>query len=204
MGELIGYARPSTTDHKLALQLDALRAAGVQERHRYWDQASAARKDRPGLLACWQSLTAGDTLIVWKLDRLSRSLRHLIEQTAELQERGTGLQILEGPFAQMDTGTTEGRLMLQILGAFAACERSLMRDRVTAGLAAARARGRKGGRRPKLSPEQQDVAREMAQRGMQVTLIAKTLGGSRHTVYAAIQAQQSVVVSDETYNEVSL
>jgi DNA invertase Pin-like site-specific DNA recombinase len=95
----------------------------------------------------------------------------------------------------MDTGTTEGRLMFQILGAFAEFERSLIRDRVTAGLAAARARGRKGGRRPKLTPEQQDVAREMAQREMAVTTIAKTLGCARHTVYKVLGAAQQAAVT---------
>src|SRR5215470_12769399 len=105
VGELIGYARTSTKDQKLDLQLDALRRSGVEERHLYTDQASGARKDRPGFLQCWAYLQPGDTLIVWRLDRLARSLRHLIELAEELREREVALRILEGPFAHMDTTT---------------------------------------------------------------------------------------------------
>src|SRR5690242_9875096 len=103
MGELIGYARTSTKEQRLDLQVDALRQAGVQDRHLYKDQASGARKDRPGFLACWQYLQPGDTLIVWRLDRLARSLRHLIDLAEELQERQIALRVLEGPFAHVDT-----------------------------------------------------------------------------------------------------
>lgn len=192
MGELVGYARTSTKEQKLDLQLDALRAAGVQDRHLYYDQAFAARKDHPGFLACWAYLHPGDTLIVWRLDRLARSLRHLIELAEELRERGIELRVLEGPFAQMVTTTSEGKLLFSMLGAFAEFERALIRDRVVAGLTAARARGRQGGRRPRLSPEQQRPAVMMAESKMPMTEIAKTLQCSRHTVYKA-RGQVSVV-----------
>ena len=191
MGELLGYARTSSKEQRLDLQLDALRAAGVSERYIYTDQSSGVRQDRPQFLLCLRHLRAGDSLIVWKLDRLARSLRHLIELAEELQERGITLRILEGPLSGLSTATTEGRLMFHMLGAFAEFERELIRDRIMAGLTAARARGRKGGRRPKLSPEQQANAAKMAHGGMAITEIAKTLGCSRHTVYAALR--QAVV-----------
>jgi DNA invertase Pin-like site-specific DNA recombinase len=187
MSELSGYARTSTKEQKLDLQLDALRGAGVEDRHLYTDQASGARKDRPGFLACWAYLQPGDTLTVWRLDRLARSLRHLIELAEELRARAVALRILEGPFAHMDTTTSEGKLMFSMLGAFAEFERALIRDRVVAGLTAARARGRKGGRRPKLSPEQQRHAVMMAESKIPITEIAKTLQCSRHTVYKALE-----------------
>jgi DNA invertase Pin-like site-specific DNA recombinase len=190
VGELIGYARTSTKDQRLDLQLDALRAAGVEDRHLYQDQASGIRKDRPGFLACWAYLQPGDTLVVWRLDRLARSLRHLIELAEELRERGIELKVLEGPFAHLDTATSEGRLLFNMLGAFAQFERELIRDRVVAGLTAARARGRKGGRRPKLSPEQQRHAVMMAASQIPITEIAKMLQCSRHTVYAALRQVQ--------------
>jgi len=176
----------STKDQRLDLQRDALRAAGVQDRPLYSDQASGARKDRPGFLQCWAYLQEGDTLIVWRLDRLARSLRHLIELAEELVERQAALKVLEGPFAHLDTTTSEGKLMFNLLGAFAEFERALIRDRVVAGLTAARARGRKGGRRPKLSPEQQQLAGDMANGGIPITTIASTLQCSRHTVYKAL------------------
>src|SRR4029453_10477639 len=106
MGELIGYARTSTKDQRLDLQLDALRAAGVEDRHLYQDQASGVRKDRPGFLQCWAYLQPGDTLVVWRLDRLARSLRHLIELAEELRERRIELKVLEEPFAHLDTSTS--------------------------------------------------------------------------------------------------
>jgi DNA invertase Pin-like site-specific DNA recombinase len=193
MGELVGYARTSTKDQRLDLQRDALRAAGVQDRHLYRDQASGARKDRPGFLQCWAYLHPGDTLIVWRLDRLARSLRHLIELAEELVERQVELKVLDGPFAHMDTSTSEGKLMFSLLGASAEFERAIIRDRVVAGLTAARARGRKGGRRPKLSPEQQALAADMARGGIPITTIASTLGCSRHTVYKALGQTHMVV-----------
>jgi DNA invertase Pin-like site-specific DNA recombinase len=163
-----------------------LRAAGVEARHLYQDQASGVRTDRPGFLACWAYLQPGDTLVVWRLDRLARSLRHLLELAEELRERQIELKVLEGPFAHLDTATSEGRLLFNMLGAFAQFERELIRDRVVAGLTAARARGRKGGRRPKLAPDQQQLACQMAASGIPITTIAQTLHCARHTVYKAL------------------
>ena len=190
MGELLGYARTSTKEQHLDLQLDALRAAGVKERYLYTDQASGARKDRPGFLQCLHELREGDSLAVWRLDRLARSLRHCIEVLDELTARQVHLVVLEGPFAHTSPLTSEGKLLYAIFAALAEFERDLIRDRVVAGLAAARTRGRKGGRRPKLSPEQQRLAVEMAQGGIGVTRIAKALGCARQTIYNTL-AQRS-------------
>jgi DNA invertase Pin-like site-specific DNA recombinase len=193
MGELLGYARTSTKEQRLDLQLDALRAAGVKERYLYTDQASGARKDRPGFLQCLHDMREGDSLVVWRLDRLARSLRHCIEVLDELTTRQVHLVVLEGPFARTSPLTSEGKLLYAIFAAFAEFERDLIRDRVIAGMAAAAVRGRKGGRRPKLSPEQQRLAVEMAQGGIGVTRIAKTLGCARQTVYTTL-AQMRIAV----------
>jgi DNA invertase Pin-like site-specific DNA recombinase len=149
MGEVLGYARTSTKDQRLDLQLDALRAAGVKERYLYQDQASGARKDRPGFLQCLHDLREGDTLVVWRLDRLARSLRHCIELIDELTTRQVHLMVLEGPFAHTSPLTSEGKLLYAIFAALAEFERDLIRDRVLAGMAAVLTRGRKGGRRPR-------------------------------------------------------
>jgi len=193
MEELLGYARTSTKDQRLDLQLDALRAAGVKERYLYQDQASGARTDRPGFLQCLHELRAGDTLVVWKLDRLARSLRHCIEVLDELRARQVQLWGLEGPFAHTSPETSEGKLLFGIFAAFAEFERDLIRDRVRAGLTAARSRGRTGGRRPKLTPKQQALAVQMARGGTAVTEIARHFGCARQTVYKAL-AQAPVAV----------
>src|SRR5215813_7668602 len=192
MGELLGYMRISTKDQKFDLQHDALVTAGVPERYLYQDVASGAKQARLGLEACLKALHPGDTLVVWKLDRVARSLLHLLEILQDLQERQVGLRILEGIGAQMNPATSEGKLFLSMLGAFAEFERTLIRERVVAGLVAARARGHKGGRRPKLSPAQQRQARALKQGGMPITEIAQMLQCSRHTIYAALR-QGSVV-----------
>jgi DNA invertase Pin-like site-specific DNA recombinase len=187
VGERLGYMRISTKEQKFDLQRDALLAADVQERYLYQDVASGAKQARPGLAACLKALHPGDTLVVWKLDRVARSLLHLLEIMQDLQERQVTLQILEGVGAQMNPATSEGKLFLSMLGAFAEFERTLIRERVVAGLVAARARGHKGGRRPKLSPEQQRHAVMMAESKIPITEIAKTLQCSRHTIYAALR-----------------
>jgi len=130
----------------------------------------------------------GDVLVVWKLDRLGRSLKHLIEIVEDLHQRGCGFQVLTG--IQMDTSTAHGRFAFQLFGALAEYERELIRERVMAGLAAARARGRKGGRRPKLSLEHQRHVVMMAESKIPITEIAKTLQCSRHTVYKALAVLQ--------------
>src|SRR5262249_49909539 len=147
---LLGYLRVSTKDQKFDLQRDALLAVGVEERYCYYDTASGAKQSRAGLDACLKALHPGDTLVVWKLDRIARSLVHFLGILQDLQERQVRLQILEGVGTQMNPATSEGKLFLSMLGAFAEFERTLIRERVVAGLAAARARGHKGGRQPKL------------------------------------------------------
>lgn len=127
---------------------DALRAAGVDQRHLHEDKASGARDDRPGLKVCLDFLAPGDTLVVWKLDRLGRSLPHLLEIVAELKARGVAFR---SPTEAMDTDTPQGELLFSIFGALAQYERALTRERVLAGLAAARRRGRRGGRPPQAS-----------------------------------------------------
>ena len=192
---LLGYMRISTKEQKLDLQRDALLAAGVAARYLYQDVASGAKQARLGLEACLKALHPGDTLVVWKLDRIARSLLHLLEILQDLQERQVSLCILEGIGAQMNPATSEGKLFLSMLGAFAEFERTLIRERVVAGLVAARARGHKGGRRPKLSPAHQRQAQSLARGGMTITEIAQTLQCSRHTVYKAL-AQARVVEAE--------
>ena len=194
MTAVLGYMRISTKEQKFDLQQDALLRAGVAERYLYHDTASGATQARPGLEACLKALQPGNALIVWRLDRLARSLLHLMELAEELQERHIALRILEGPFAHMDTATPEGKLLLSLLGAFAEFERALIRERVVAGLVAARARGHKGGRRPKLSAAQQRQAQSLHRGGMPVTEIAQTLQCARRTVYKALSQSRMEVV----------
>jgi len=188
---LVGYIRISTREQKLDLQPDALLAADVPAGYLYDDIASGAKQARPGLAACLKALHPGDTLVVWKLDRIARSLLHLLEILQDLQARQVGLRILEGMGTQMNPATSEGKLFLSMLGAFAEFERTLIKERVVAGLVAARARGHVGGRRPKLSAAQQRQAQHLKQGGMSITEIAQTLHCSRHTVYRAF-AQDGV------------
>lgn len=149
---LIGYMRVSSVDDRQSvdLQRDALLAAGVDERHFYSDKASGARDDRPGLKACLEYLKRGDTLVVWKLDRLGRSLPNLLAIITDLKERGIAFRSLT---EQMDTSTPHGELLFSLFGALAQYERALTRERVMAGLAAARRRGRRGGRPPTIDAE---------------------------------------------------
>jgi len=193
VGELLGYMRVSTREQKFDLQRDALLVAGVPASYLYDDIASGAKQARPGLAACLKALHPGDTLVVWKLDRVARSLLHLLEILQDLQDRGVGFRILEGMGTQMNPATNEGKLFLSMLGAFAEFERTLIKERVVAGLGAARARGHIGGRRPKLSPAHHRQAHHLKQGGMSITDIAQTLQVSRHTIYKAL-AQARVVV----------
>jgi DNA invertase Pin-like site-specific DNA recombinase len=148
----VGYLRVSSADERQSvdLQRDALLAAGVDPRQLHLDKASGARDDRPGLWACLAYLEAGDVLVVWKLDRLGRSLPHLLAIVAELKARGVAFRSLT---ERMDTTTPHGELLFAIFGALAQYERALTRERVMAGLAAARRRGRTGGRLPALDAE---------------------------------------------------
>lgn len=141
---LLAYARVSTTEQDLSLQRDAILAAGVEPDRIYEDTMSGKRDDRPGLDACLKALRKGDVLIVWKLDRLGRSLPHLIQTVYDLEKRGVGFRVLTG--APIDTTTASGKLVFGIFASLAEFERELIRERTMAGLASARARGRVGGR----------------------------------------------------------
>jgi DNA invertase Pin-like site-specific DNA recombinase len=143
---IVGYARVSTQDQNPQLQLDALAAAQCEQV--FQEKATGKFRDRPELTACLRTLRKGDNLIVWKLDRLARSLKDLVEIIYDLEQRGVGFRSLT---ESIDTTTTGGRLVFHIFGALAEFEHSLIRERTVAGLVAARARGRKGGRKPRMS-----------------------------------------------------
>ena len=157
---LIGYSRVSKADGSQSrdLQQDALIAAGVDEDQIYSDRASGKKDERPGLKACLKALRNGDVLVVWKLDRMGRSLSHLVKTVTVLSERGVGLKVLTGQGAQVDTTTAAGRLSFGIFAALAEFECELIRERTMAGLQAARARGRKGGRKFALTKGQVRMA----------------------------------------------
>jgi len=157
---LIGYARVSTDDQDTAAQVAALKAAGCERILR--EKASGGRWDRPELHRLLDQLRKGDVLVVWKLDRLSRSLRDVLIIMERLAEAKAGFRSLT---EAIDTTTPAGRMMMQMVGAFAEFERAMLRERTKAGLDAARAEGRIGGRRPKLSPQQQIEIRKMVTRG---------------------------------------
>lgn len=148
----IGYARVSTTDQNLDLQLDALLDAGVSRENIYDDKSSGRNDNRPGLDACLKALREGDTLLAWKLDRLGRNFRHLINTVRDLQDRGIAFIVLTGQGANIDTTTANGKLTFGIFAALAEFERDLISERTKAGLNSARARGRRGGAKPKIAP----------------------------------------------------
>src|SRR5918996_880441 len=176
----IGYARVSTGEQTLDLQLDALKAARCSKV--YTETASGAKAERPVLDEVLGYLRKGDTLVVWRLDRLGRSLKHLIEVVAALAERGVGFKSLT---EQIDTTTPGGKLIFHVFGALAEFERDLIRKRTQAGLAAARARGRVGGRPKALTdPKKIELAQALYADGRHdVATICRTLGISRATLY---------------------
>lgn len=183
---LIGYARVSKTDGSqvLGLQRDALIGAGVAPEQIYQDEASGKREDRPGLLACLKAVRSGDVLVVWKLDRLGRDLRHLVNTAQDLADRGIGFKVLAGQGAEIDTTTASGKLIFGIFAALAEFERELIRERTRAGAAAARARGRKGGRRFDLTKAQVRLAQAaMQNRDTKVSALCEELGVTRSTLY---------------------
>ena len=189
---LIGYARVSKADgsQSLDLQRDALRAAGVDAGHVYHDFASGVRDDRPGLDSCVRALRTGDVLVVWKLDRLGRNLVHLVNTVQDLSTRGVGLRVLTGQGAQIDTTTAAGRLVFGIFAALAEFERELIRERTLAGLTAARARGRHGGRTFALSKAQVRLAQAaMAHRDTSVSALCRELGIRPVTLYRYVGPQ---------------
>jgi DNA invertase Pin-like site-specific DNA recombinase len=183
---LVGYVRVSKADGSQVtdLQRDALLAAGVGREHIYEDMTSGRRDDRPGLAACLKALRERDTLIVWKLDRLGRDLRHLVNTVHELTTRGIGLKVLTGQGAAIDTTTAAGKLVFGIFAALAEFERELIVERTKAVMAAARARGRSGGRPFKMTPAKLRLA--MAAMGKPETKIGALcaeLGVTRQTLY---------------------
>ena len=167
---LIGYARVSSNDQDTAAQVATLKAAGCERIFR--EQASGGRWDRPELHRLLDQLRKGDVLVVWKLDRLSRSLRDVLIIMERLAEAEAGFRSLT---EAIDTTTPAGRMMMQMVGAFAEFERAMLRERTKAGLEAAREEGRIGGRRPKLSPQQQAEIRKMVTRGDKTAAAAARL-----------------------------
>jgi DNA invertase Pin-like site-specific DNA recombinase len=182
-GRSIGYARVSKYDQDLNLQIDALEKGGCRRDRIFVDKVSGTRSQRPGLEACLKGLKAGDVLLVWRLDRLGRSMTHLVHLIEQLRDRGVGFRSLGD--GAIDTTTASGELVFHIFSALAQFERRLIQERTKAGLAAARARGRKGGRRPIGSHDPRvRTAQTMHQdKTMAVGDICKTLGISRSTFY---------------------
>ncbi len=185
----LGYARVSTRDQNLSLQLDALRRAGCDDTYIYMEQVSGASKDRPELQRMLGQLRSGDVVVVWKLDRLGRSLADLIRLVEEIQEKGAGLQSLND---SIDTTTPQGKLTFHIFAAMAEFEREIIRERTHAGLESARARGRKGGRPPGLTKEAQikaAAAVSLYNQKMPVAEICRILSLSKRTLYKYLKAQ---------------
>jgi DNA invertase Pin-like site-specific DNA recombinase len=183
---LIGYARVSTSDQTLNLQQDALEQIGCAKI--FTDVISGAKAERKGLEEALAYVREGDTLVVWRLDRLGRSLKHLIEVVGDLDKRGIGFKSLT---ENIDTTTSGGKLIFHIFGALAEFERNLIRERTTAGLQAARARGRKGGRPKSLTGKKVQMAQELySNKQNAIADICKTLGISRATLYRYVQEQE--------------
>src|SRR5947209_11805343 len=186
----IGYARVSTDDQTLDLQLDALNKAGCDQVYR--DVASGAKSERPGLTDAFEHLREGDTLVVWRLDRLGRSLRHLIDTLTDLDARGVGLKSLT---EAIDTTTSGGKLFFHIFGALAEFERDLIRERTNAGLAAARARGHRGGRPPAKAfrdPAALAMARNLYHNTKTpISDICRQFNISRPTLYRYVETKRS-------------
>lgn len=183
---LIGYMRVSKDDGSQStnLQQDALLAEGVNKEFIYQDQSSGKRDDRPGLQNCLKALRAEDTLVVWKLDRLGRDLRHLVNTVHDLTARNIGFKVLTGHGVAIDTTTASGKLVFGIFAALAEFEREMIKERTLAGMASARARGRKGGRPYKMTQAKLRLA--MASLGQLETKIGplcEELGISKQTLY---------------------
>jgi DNA invertase Pin-like site-specific DNA recombinase len=182
----IGYARVSTDDQNLFPQVDALEQAGCEKIYR--DQLSGAKTERPGLQEVLSYLRPGDTLVVWRLDRLGRSLKHLIEIVTNLEEKGIGFQSLQ---ESIDTTTSGGRLVFHIFGALAEFERNLIRERTQAGLQAARARGRKGGRPKALDTKKVALLYQLYdEKKHSIQELCDILGISKSTLYAYLDQRK--------------
>jgi len=182
---LVGYARISKSDGNLDLQKDNLISAGVSPDKIYEEYASGKREDRPELKQCLKSLRDNeDTLVIWKLDRLGRNLRHLMEIVQELEQRNIGLSILTGKGACIETNTASGKMVFAIFAALSEYERELIRERTKAGLKAARARGRRGGRKFVMTKTKLMMARNALQnRDTKINDLCKELNITRYTLY---------------------
>ncbi len=179
----IGYARVSTLEQNLNLQMDALQQAGCQKI--ITDEISGSVADRPGLKKLREELREGDTVVVWRLDRFGRSLKHLIEWINELQTHGVGFESLQ---ESINTTTSTGQLIFHIFGALAEFERNLIRERTKAGLAAARARGRLGGRPKRLENSKRQLAVKLYQsHEHSVQEVCRMMGVSKPTLYKYVQ-----------------
>jgi DNA invertase Pin-like site-specific DNA recombinase len=188
---LIGYARVSTDDQNLALQLDALRAAGCEVIHE--DKASGVLTGRKGLAEALKGCAAGDVLVVWKLDRLARSLHDLVVIAAGLKGRDVGLKILTGEGAAVDTTRPQGRMVFGILAVMAEFEREMISERTVAGMQAAKRRGRHIGRPPKLTPHKIDHARQLIAEGKETQAgAAALLGVGVATLRRALNGQDDL------------
>lgn len=191
---LIGYVRVSKSDgsQTLSPQRDAMLQAGVETERIYQDLASGRHDARPGLQACLKAVQPGNTLVLWKLDRLGRDLRHLVTTAESLRVRGVGLKVLTGAGAQIDTTTANGRLALGIFAAFAEFERELIAERTNAGLAAARARGRMGGRPRKMDRAVLTMAMAaMSDPKANAADVARRLGMTTTTLYTYLNGDGS-------------
>ncbi len=191
----IGYARVSTGDQNLDLQLDALKAAGCEAERIFTDRLSGGKDERPGLAEALRYVREGDTLVVWRLDRLGRSLAHLIQTTTGLEQRGVGFKSLQ---EGIDTTTSGGKLVFYIFGALAEFERSLIRERTNAGLKAARARGRNGGRTKALTNHQLLMAARMLDApDVSMQQVADHFGVARSTLYRLLSKTTPLKVTEE-------
>ena len=200
---LIGYTRVSKADGSQALDLqrDALLGAGIPAGQLYEDHASGKQDDRPGLEACLKALRSGDTLVAWKLDRLGRDLRHLVNVIHDLTGRGVGLKVLAGQGANLDTTTANGRLIFGIFAALAEFERELIIERTRAGLASARARGRNGGRPFKMTAAKLRRAQAaMGQPGANVGELCAELGVTRQTLYRHVHPRGALRTDGESFS----
>ena len=181
---LVGYMRVSTEDQTTILQKDALTKYGIDERNIFQDKISGSSKDRPGLNQALDYLQDGDTLVVWKLDRLGRSLAHLIQVITSLKEKNVGfVSITEG----MDTTSASGELFFHIFGALAQFERSLIQQRVKAGLQAAKKRGKVGGRPRAIDDEKLEAIKEALLNGMSKATACRTFGVKRSTLIDSLK-----------------
>lgn len=179
---LIGYARVSTTDQSVAMQVDALEKAGCLRV--FTDVASGAKANRPGLDEALSYLREGDTLVVWKIDRLGRSLSHLVQTVDDLRDRGVSFRSLND--AGIDTTTRNGKLLFNLFGTLAEFERDLIKERTKAGIESAAARGRHGGRRPVITPAKLAKAQQLMSKGLTVREAAAAIKVGKTALYAAL------------------